>query len=72
MKSYENRDDEESIGGGWDLIHNIAGRWPSSLEVKNDLFTLLKRNCGVFELLLLLRWPTEINYFVQAVDALKY
>jgi hypothetical protein len=72
MKSYENRDDEESLGDGWDLIHNIAGRWPSSLEVQNGLFTLLKGNCGVFELLPLLRWPARISYLVQAVVALKY
>lgn len=72
MRCDENRDDEDSIGSGWDLIHNIAGRWPSSLEAQNGLFTLLKRNCGVCELLPLLRCPAKISYLVQAVDALKY
>jgi hypothetical protein len=70
--AYESRDDEERIGDGWDVIHNIVRRWLSSLEVQSGLFTLLKRNCGVPELLPLLRWPTKIRYLVQAVDALKY
>ena len=72
MKSCDNRDDEENIGDGRNLIHNMAGRWPSSLEAQNGLFTLLQRNCGVCELLLLLRCPAKISYPVQTVDALKY